>query len=89
MKLLGQILFVALLISALEGLVAVLAIAIVLFLIWGLLVRTEQTVGLLVVLGLMAALQAHPWMTIGAGLALGGILSIARKMKPNAPSIVP
>lgn len=83
MRLLGQIILVCVIVSALQGLVAVLAIAIVLFILWGLLFRTAETIGLLVMLGLMAALQSHPWITIGAGLALGGVLLIAGKMNPS------
>lgn len=60
MKLLGQILLVCLVIAALQGLVAVLAIAIVLSLVWGLFYRTETTLGLIATCVLIAALQAHP-----------------------------
>ena len=56
MRLLGQILFIFLLISALQGLAAILGIAILLFLLWGLFFRTQQTVGLMV-LGLLLALS--------------------------------
>ena len=77
MRVVGQILLVCLIIAAFQGLVAVLAIAIVLFLIWGILFRTSETVGLLIVLGLVAALQAHPWVTICVGMVLGAAVWIA------------
>ena len=82
MRLLGQILLVALVIAALQGLVAVLVIAIVLLLIWGLLFRTAQTVGLIILGLLLTALQVHPWLTISAGLLLAGALLIGRVKDP-------
>ena len=85
MNLLCQVILVCLVIVALQGLVAVLAIAIVLSLIWGLFFRTEQTVGLIAFSLLITALQAHPVMTIGALVALTGAFLIAgRTKRPKA-----
>lgn len=47
MTLFGRIVLLCLIVSALQGLVAVFAIAIVLLLLWGLFYRTEQTIGLI------------------------------------------
>ena len=84
MRVLGQILLVCLVIAALQGLVAVLAIVIVLFLLWGLFFRTEQTVGLIVLGLLLSALQIHPWITVGALILLAGVVLIARVEEPHS-----
>lgn len=85
MNVLGQLILVCLVIVALQGLVAVLAIAIVLSLIWGLFFRTGQTVGLIAFGLLIAALQAHPVITIGAIVAVTGALLIARGRTQQTP----
>ena len=75
MRLIGQIILVCLVISALQGLVAVLAIAIVLSLFVDLLVRPERTVGLMALGLLCTGLFVHPWLTIGViGLLLAVVL---------------
>ena len=87
MRLLGQILFVCLVLAALQGLVAVLVIAIVLLLIFGILFKTRETVGLLIFGLLLTVLQVHPWVTIGAGIVLTCALLIGKKVEidPDAP----
>jgi hypothetical protein len=89
MRVLGQILLICLVISALQGAVAVLAIAIMLILLWGLFFRTEQTVGLMVLGLLLSALQFHPWITIGALITLAGAVLIARVVEPSDVSDAP
>jgi hypothetical protein len=64
-RLLGQIILVCLVISALQGLVAVLAITILLALLISLLVQPERTVGLMALGLLCSGLFIHPWLTIG------------------------
>jgi hypothetical protein len=81
MNLLGQILLALLVIAALQGILAVLAVGIVLALIVGLIWRPGETIPLLLVFALLAALDAHPLATIGAIGALGGILLIALPLR--------
>ena len=78
MRLLGQIILLCLIVTALQGAMAVLMIAIVLSLIWGLFYRPEETLGCIGLGLLLAALQVHPWLTIGAALALAAVVLIAR-----------
>lgn len=88
MNLLGRFILVCLIISALQGLMAVLAIATALFFLWGLFFRTEQTVGLVAVGLLLSALQVHPLLTIGAIVCLTVVLLIRRtKMPPESPML--
>ena len=89
MRLLGQILLACLLIAVLQGILAVIAIGIVLALIVGLIWRPAETIGLLIVLGLITALQTYPWMTIGVSLAIVCVLLIAGKRLPADPSEPP
>lgn len=77
MKLLGQILLVCVLLSVLKALVAFIAIGIVLLLIWGLLFRTPETVGIVAFSLLLEALRVHPLVTVGLILLLLGIVWLA------------
>ena len=58
MRLLGQILLACLLIAVLQGMLAVLAVAVVLALICGLLFRPSETAGLIVLLLFLRAVGA-------------------------------
>jgi len=59
-----------------------LAIAIVLLLLWGLITRPAETLSVILLLAFLSALQSHPWITIGAMVALCGALLIARVKAP-------
>jgi hypothetical protein len=83
-RLIGQIIFVALVLCALQGLIAVLVIAIILLLLAGLIFRTAETVGVILTLVLLAALQSHPWITIGAIAVLAAVLLIGRTQHGHA-----
>ena len=78
MKLVGQILLVCVLLSVLKALVAFIAIAIVLLLIWGLLFRTPATVGLISFSLLIEALQLHPLVAGVLVVLISCIILIAR-----------
>ena len=84
MRLIRQIIFVALVLCALQGLMAVFVIAIILLLLAGLIFRTAETVGVIVTLVLLAALQGHPWITIGAIVLLAAVLLIGRTQDGQA-----
>jgi hypothetical protein len=86
-NLLGQIILVCLVIMAIQGLVAVLTVAIALSLLWGLFFRTGQTLGLIASFVLITALQVHPWATIGAFVALTAVVWIARTRAPEPPPL--
>ena len=73
MNVLPHIFLIFLVIAALQGLAIVLAGAIVLALIIGLFRKPQETIGLMIVLGSIAAIQAHPGITIGVA---GGLLAI-------------
>ena len=77
MRLLGQLLLVVLVIAAAQAVLAGLVLGIVLLLIWGLLFRTAETVGLIVVLVFLKALDVHPLLTICVTALLGVGLWIA------------
>lgn len=77
MRLLGQIIVLCLVLSALQGLAAVLAIAIILCLFVGLLIRPEQTMGLIALGLLFTGFSIHPWITIGIIGLLFAIVLIA------------
>jgi hypothetical protein len=84
MRLLGQILLISLFIAALQGILAVLAVGIVLALILGLIVRPTETAGLLLFLLLLKALEVHPWATIGIGGLLVAAVLIARRKRDGS-----
>ena len=89
MKLLGQILFVCVLISALQALVAVIVFATLLFLAWALLFRTKQAIGFIAFCLLIEALQLYPIVTLCSIGLLVGVLLIARSKPSRAPSCQP
>ena len=70
MRLLGQILLVCLVISALQGLLVVLAVGIVLVIIWGLIWRPAETLSVLLFLLFLRALEINALGTIGISLAV-------------------
>ena len=84
MRLLCQIFLVCVLISALQALAAVIVITLMLVLVWGLIYRTRETAGLLIVCLLIEGLQVHPVVTIGLTILLFGVVLIAR-LKPLHP----
>jgi hypothetical protein len=86
MKLLGQIILVCALVCVLQALVAVIATAFMLLLIWGLLFRTREAAGLIALCLLTGALNSHPTATIGIIILLFGILLIARWKASNRGS---
>jgi hypothetical protein len=81
---LGQIILFCLVISAFQGALAVLAIGFMLFLVWGLFFRTEQTLGLMALGALITALQVHPFATVGVIIGLAGAVLIADRKKTAA-----
>ena len=85
MRVLGQILLVCVLISALQALAAVIVITFMLALVWGLIHRTREMAGLLIVCILIEGLQVHPVVTIGLIVLFFGAFLIARS-KPTQPS---
>jgi len=85
MRLLGQLLLALLVVAALQGILAVLAVAIVLALIVGLIWRPGETIPLLLMFAILAGLDAHPWATIGAIGALFGCFLIASRVR-RAPA---
>lgn len=85
MKLLGHILLACLVFAVLQALVALIALAIVMLLVWGLLFRTRATVGLIGFLLLLKALEVHTVATVCVFGAIGAALWIART-KPGRPT---
>jgi hypothetical protein len=81
MNLLGNILLACLLIAALQGILAVLAVGVVLLLLWGLITRPAETIPLLLLFAVLAGLGAHPLETIATIAALGGLLWITARKK--------
>lgn len=77
MRLAGQIMLVCLLLAALQALIAILTVAFVLLLVWGLLFRTRETVGLIAFCLFLEALFVHPFTTIGIIVLLAAIVLIA------------
>jgi hypothetical protein len=74
-RIIGQIILVCLVISALQRLVAVLAIGIVFCVLIGLLVEPQRTVGFMVLSLLFTGFSVHPWLTAAVlGLLLGIVL---------------
>ena len=90
MRLLGQILLVCVLISALQALAAVIVITLILVLVWGLIYRTREIAGLLMVSLLIEGLQVHPVVTIGLIILLFGVVLIARAkpLHPEKPVVL-
>jgi len=84
MRLLGQILLACLLIAVLQGILAVLAVAIVLALIAGLIWRPAETISLLLLLLYLRTLEIFGWYTVGGTIALAIIVLIARRRKSAA-----
>lgn len=89
MRLAGQIILVCLLVAALQALLAILAVAFVLLLVWGLLFRTRETVGLIAFCLFLEALFAHPFATICVTAVLAGLVLIARMKEADNPSPQP
>jgi hypothetical protein len=91
-RLLGHILLAALVLAALQGILAVLTIAVVLALVVGIIWRPAATLSLLMVFVLLAALDARPWATTAAIGGLAGALLIAsytrcsRRAKKSVPA---
>ena len=85
MRLLGQILLACLLIAVLQGMLAVLAVALVLAILWGLLFRTAETAGFLALLLYLRALELWPALTVGLTVGLVGTFLIARAKDVPAP----
>jgi hypothetical protein len=81
MRLLGQILLACLVLAALQGILAVLAVGIVLALVVGAIWRPAETLPLLVIFAVLAGLDAHPWATIGAIGALFGVWLITGALR--------
>lgn len=89
MRLAGQIMLVCLLLAALQALLAILAVAFVLLLVWGLLFRTRETVGLIAFCLFLEALFTHPFVTIGVIAVLAGVVWIARIKEAESPTPQP
>lgn len=85
MRLGGQILLALLVLAALQGALAVLTVAAVVLIIWGLLIRTAETAGLLLFLLLLEALGRWPLATVGSLIALAGAVLIASRAKRLPP----
>ena len=81
MRLLGQIFLVCLIIAALQGVLAVLAVGIALALVVGIIWRPAETISLLLFLLLLEALGRWPLATVGSLASLGGVLLIASRAK--------
>lgn len=88
MRLLGQILLALLVIAALQGILAVLAVAVTLLFLWGLVAHPETTAPLLVFLLVLEALDRWPLLTGSLLLATAGLVLIASRAKraPKPPS---
>lgn len=70
LRILGTLLLIAVIISAVK-------IALVLLLLAGLIFRTRETIGLIIVLGLLTAFNAHP--AIGLTIAgMAGVITLWR-----------
>jgi hypothetical protein len=82
MKTLGHILLFCVLLSVLKAIMIVIAIGIVLLLIWGLLFRTPQTVGLVALSLLIEGLQTHAIVTIGL-IALSICIVLSTRIAPE------
>lgn len=78
MKLIGQILLVCVLLSVVKALVVLIAVAIVLLLVWGIIYHTPETVGLIALSLLLEGLQVHPIATVGVIMLVGCIVLLAR-----------
>ena len=88
MRLAGQVLLACLIICALQAILAALAVGILLLLIWGLLFRTRETVGLLALLLFLKALEVHPLATIAVCAAVLACFLIARNKDTAAGQTV-
>ena len=77
MRLLGQIIFVCLVLAALQALLAVAAFAVIGLVIVGLITKPNETWGFLFLCAIMASLQAYPLATLVAGAILGCAVLIA------------
>lgn len=77
MRTLAAIVVLCLAIAALRALLSVVAVAIVLLLLWGLLFRTQETVGILIFGLACSAFQAFPIMFLASITTLLGISLMA------------
>ena len=98
MRLLGQIIFVCLVLAALQALLAVAAFAVIGLVIVGLITKPNETWGFLFLCAIMASLQAYPLATLVAGASLGCAVLFARIHKgrqekrgrvPRPPLLLP
>jgi hypothetical protein len=85
MNLLGQILLACLVVAALQGILAVLAVGLVLAFVIGLIWRPAETVPLLLFLLLLEALGRWPLTTLSSLAVLAGAFLIAARAKRAAP----
>jgi hypothetical protein len=81
MNLLGNILLACLVIAALQGILAVLAVAVVLLILWGLITRPAETIPLLLLFALLQALELWPVATLTVIGCLGGAVLIASRRR--------
>jgi hypothetical protein len=89
MRLLGQILLACLIIAVLQGMLAVLAVAVVLALICGLLLRPAETAALVVLLLFLRAVELWPGQTLAISTCAGVAFLIgsrARRPRGNLRS---
>ena len=76
MKLILTMLVCCLVIAAARAAIAVLALAILLTLVWGLYARTAQTLGYLFVCAIVWFVGAHPKWTLAITLGAGAVVAI-------------
>lgn len=83
---LGNILVLALIISALQGAVAILAISSIMLLLAGLIFKPQETWGVVALLLVLKGLEVNAVATIGSFMGLLVILLIANASKAPAKS---
>lgn len=81
MKLVGQIILVCLAIAALQVILGLLVVAVVVMFLWGLIFRTQATLGLVVAGLALGFALTHPFVFIGLLITLWAIESMASQRK--------
>jgi membrane-bound ClpP family serine protease len=83
----GNILFVCLLIAALQGILAVLAVGLILALLVSAIVSPVETFGIVALLLVLRALELWPLPTTAVMMALLGIVFVAHVKKRGAEAV--
>lgn len=81
MRLIGQIILLCLAIAALQVILSLIAVAIVLLLLWGLIFRTQATLGLLLFALFLGFAATHPFVFAALLLTVLGIKFMASRRK--------